>query len=212
MQLDYPTAYQIIGYRSDGFQITNQNGTGPITTISPSTYWTSCNTGTVLDPTTYFSFSYTFPAGANLITVDYYENTGSALFQLGLYTGSLVFHDSPPSNRPGGSPTNYQDLTNTSVTLEGQINLAGRVNPALIWQDSVLLGLIDYTIVEVSTDEGFTWTEVYRRTTDNPTWTQRTVDLTSFAGSRITVRFRLDALLDAQTDDGWFIDNISIID
>ncbi len=212
LQLDYPTAYQIIGYRSDGFQITNQNGTGPITTISPSTYWTSCNTGTVLDPTTYFSFSYTFPAGANLITVDYYENTGSALFQLGLYTGSLVFHDSPPSNRPGGSPTNYQDLTNTSVTLEGQINLAGRVNPALIWQDSVLLGLIDYTIVEVSTDEGFTWTEVYRRTTDNPTWTQRTVDLTSFAGSRITVRFRLDALLDAQTDDGWFIDNISIID
>ncbi len=212
MQLDYPTTYQIIGYRSDAFQVTNQNGGGPPTTISPSTYWTSCNTGTDLDPSTFFSFSYTFPAGDNLITVDYYENTGSALFQLGLYTGSLVFHDSPPSNRPGGSPVNYEDLTNTSVTLEGQINLAGTINPALIWQDSVLLGLIDYTIVEVSTDEGFTWTEVYRRATDNPAWTQRTVDLTSFAGSIITIRFRLDAMLDTETDDGWFIDNISIVD
>ncbi|KAB2861915.1 MAG: hypothetical protein F9K46_07795, partial [Anaerolineae bacterium] len=212
IQLDYPTTYQIMGYRSDAFQVTNQNGTGPVTLISPAAYWTSCNTGSNLDPSTFYSFSYTFPAGANTITVDYYENGGSALFQLGLYTGSLVFHDSPPSNRPGGTPVDYEDLTDTSVTLEGQVSLAGTVNPALIWQDSVSLDLIDYTIIEVSTDEGFTWTEVYRRATDNPAWTQRTVDLTSFAGSNITIRFRLDAMLDAQVDDGWFIDNISIVD
>ncbi|GIK62839.1 MAG: hypothetical protein BroJett018_06330 [Chloroflexota bacterium] len=212
IQLDYPTTYQIMGYRSDAFQVTNQNGTGPVTLISPAAYWTSCNSGSNLDPSTFYSFSYTFPAGANTITVDYYENTGSALFQLGLYTGSLVFHDSPPSNRPGGTPVDYEDLTDTSVTLEGQVSLAGTVNPALIWQDSVSLDLIDYTIIEVSTDEGFTWTEVYRRATDNPAWTQRTVDLTSFAGSNITIRFRLDAMLDAQVDDGWFIDNISIVD
>ncbi|MBI5931370.1 MAG: hypothetical protein HY862_18830 [Chloroflexi bacterium] len=212
LQLDVATTYQIIGYRSDAFRVYNTNGTGPRTLISPTTYWTSCNTGTTLDATTYFNFNYTLPAGDNLIDVEYYENNGSSLFQLGMYTGSMVFHDSPPSSRPSGTPVNYEDLTNTSVTLEGQINLAGTVNPALIWQDSVQLGLIDYSIIEVSTDEGFTWTEVYRRATDNPAWTQRTVDLTAFAGSRITIRFRLDALLDPETDDGWFIDNITVMD
>jgi hypothetical protein len=78
----------------------------------------------------------------------------------------------------------------------------------------------DVGIVEVSTDEGTTWTEIarYSQASDpawadnvaDPTdWRPADLDLSAFTGGMILVRFRVqtDPLIEL---DGWYIDNVRI--
>ncbi|MBZ0309379.1 MAG: immune inhibitor A [Anaerolineae bacterium] len=86
------------------------------------------------------------------------------------------------------------------------------------------MGNLDSIIVEVSViggndpapGAGTTWTSVYNAYNfTNTSWRKRLVDLSAFAGQRIVIRFRLDAINDnsvnaAATGDGWYIDDIQI--
>jgi hypothetical protein len=78
----------------------------------------------------------------------------------------------------------------------------------------------DFGIVELSADGGLSWTELarYSQATDSrwgdnaagPTdWRHETIDLASWVGQRVQIRFKLtsDPLLEL---DGWYVDNVRV--
>ncbi len=146
-------------------------------------------------------------AGLHTFVVEYYEKGGSARVFVDFGLVGKVFHDSVDDTVP------YVHLFNGSVMLEGTVNLAGTTHPAVTYYDIRQLGYSDYIVVEVSTDEGFTWSEVSSRFwgTDS-TWRQRLWDLSGYAGQRINIRFRLDARSNTNVGDGWYIDDIVVAD
>jgi hypothetical protein len=161
--------------------------------------WNSCGN------TSFESSPYTFTAGVHNVEVHYYESGGGARVELGFAGESSVFHDSPSGD--------YEHETDTRVELEGEINLAGTTNPVMFWDEKYYIGWGDSIRVEISNDGGFSWNSVYSRGSgDNNNWTERWVDLSSYSGQKITIRFRLDARSNSNVDDGWYIDNIRIFE
>jgi hypothetical protein len=76
-------------------------------------------------------------------------------------------------------------------------------------------GSFDRTIVEVSGDDGATWTPVWSRDSSNASenaWTPSgDISLASFTGMIIQVRFRFDSRdSSANSFIGWFIDDVSV--
>ncbi len=127
------------------------------------------------------------------------------------HSGSTCWTDSPASN--------YDHLSNATLELDAQIDLAGTTNPILYFWHAYNLRYNDGRIVEVSTDGGTTWVDADPAHgtdrafyTTNLAWTRNQVSLASWAGQRIMIRFRLEALDSAQTGDGWWIDDVSIVD
>lgn len=161
--------------------------------------WNSCGEDT------FESSPYTFTAGVHNVEVHFYEGNGTARLELGFAGESAVFHDSP-----GGD---YLDDTDTRVELEGEIDLAGTINPVMFWDEKYYIGWGDTIRVEVSNDGGFTWNSRYSRGSGtNNNWTERWIDLSSYAGQKITIRFRMDARSNSNVNDGWYIDNIRIFE
>lgn len=171
--------------------------------------WNSFSVYGCGDRSSFATPAFDFPIGNNTIEIRYFENTGNARVRIGIGAESYVFHDSPSGN--------YTDRSNTSVMLEGILDMTGFLPgsfPALLWEDRFTLGRYDSAIIEISTNDGATWTsEVYRRGNETETlWKERYADLSAFVGQRITIRFRLDALSDSNITDGWYIDDIRILE
>ena len=81
----------------------------------------------------------------------------------------------------------------------------------LVWWDFVGAEVgADYYFIEVSTDGGATWPyEIYRDSQDETFWDQESVDLSSFVGQSIRLRFGFTS--DATVGNfGWYIDDVSI--
>lgn len=116
----------------------------------------------------------------------------------------MVFTDSPDGD--------YVHNNDMSMTLEGIIDLRGSNFPALTFWHTRQLGAGDRAHIEISTDEGYTWTSLANRTGTSSLWTQERIDLRSYRNSRIKIRFRLDARSDTRVGDGWYIDDIQIAD
>jgi hypothetical protein len=164
--------------------------------------------------------TYNFPAGTHRIQVEYfslYSLDGARLALTYLVDGD-VFHTDASK---GG---NYANNSSSSIILEGEIDLRNTVanpvtNPVLSWWERYSIGNFDTILVEVSTVGGHfqvpgpasNWTILYQRTDEvNTTWTQRFVDLTSYIGQKIVIRFRLNALNTDEELDGWYVDDIFV--
>jgi hypothetical protein len=147
---------------------------------------------------------YTFTEGTHNVEVHFYEQGGNARMHLYFNGETKVFHDSPDGD--------YEHKTNTWIELEGAVDLAGVTNPVLFWDERYDLGSGDYVKVEVSSDGGFNWDKLASRGGTNWDWTERWVDLSSRVGSKINIRVRLDALNNEAIGDGYWIDNIRIIE
>lgn len=106
---------------------------------------------------------------------------------------------------------NYSSSANASL-VSPPINLAGVSQAALQfahWYD--FEAGWDFGYLEVSSNGGSTWTQVAPPVTGkNLAWEQPVIDLSSYAGQTIQVRFR-------QTSDssvnraGWYIDDVKVI-
>lgn len=155
------------------------------------------------------SFSYPpylFSAGIYDIEVQFYEHAGDAEITVDFSAESEVFHDSPSGN--------YDNITESILELEGMIDLAGTTNPVLLFDQSYEIHSSDDAYIDISTDGGFTWDlGVYSVNGDTDfNWTTDMVDLSAYAGQVINIRFRLEALGSSNNGDGWWIDNIRIIE
>lgn len=140
--------------------------------------------------------------GDHDLVVEYYENGGKAQVRVNFGVEGHIFTDSP-----GG---NYFHQDDMSLHLEGTIDLTGTSNPAISYWDMRDIHWSDRILVEISTDEGFTWDYVRRTNGRDMTWKKRLHDLSAYAGEKINIRFRLDARSNSGVDDGWYIDDIVV--
>lgn len=123
------------------------------------------------------------------------------------YSFPTALTDSP------GAGVNYTAPSNTQAELIPQVDLEGTTNPVLsFWSyydvnDANLL-------VEISTDDGATWvgTPLWSRPGGEPTqlaWYRHKINLTSYVGQKIKIRFRLQ-VTSTNVADGWYIDDLRI--
>ena len=69
----------------------------------------------------------------------------------------------------------------------------------------------DFGYVQISTDEGNTWTTLWSTTGIENAWNWERIDLSDYSGANIILRFRLVTDGEGQAD-GWYIDDVSISD
>jgi len=137
------------------------------------------------------------------------------------YTSApFSFTDSPSGN--------YQNNANATLTLNSNITLSGFIGATLEFQTQWdIENNWDYGQVLISTNNGSTWTPLAGLYT-NPgtgsfqppgeplydgtqlTWVKESMDLSSYLGQQIKLRFLLksDGYI---TADGWYVDDINLI-
>lgn len=112
----------------------------------------------------------------------------------------------------------YAHESNSTMELKTPIDLTGTVKPTLYFWDKFNLNYDDYALVEISTstDAGQTWgswNSIYGYlAVTTASWDRRQVDLTDYIGRWIRIRFRVYSVLDGATADGWYIDDLSVVD
>lgn len=130
------------------------------------------------------------------------------------------------SDSPG---SNYQHATNSSLQLSPAVNLTASSNPELVFWHQWDMAANDHLYIDISTDGGETWPEdqiawekIYNQkpagygtsSVDSTwyntelLWTREVVSLQQWAGQKINIRFRLNAMSDTSTSDGWWIDDV----
>ena len=203
------TQLTINGYSDDGIRVIIDPPGDPDTSGTYPNGWSWAVNGWTdrSYPSTPDAATVTLNQGLHTILVEYYENSGGAQVLVDFGKWGNVFHDSP------NAPTTtipYLDRSDMSVTMEGMVDLTTATTPALTYEDIRNLGSGDYIYTEVSTDGGFTWTSIRSTSGVNLTWTKRFYDLSSYIGSKINIRFRLDARVNSSVGDGWYVDDIII--
>ncbi len=160
-----------------------------------------------------------------VLLVSIYLVTGQAvgvvLFTEDFETGALAWVMESPwaittENAHGGthsltdSPgTLYENNLDKSVTVP--IDLSGSNRPLLsFWHRYDFQENADYGYVEVSADEGKTWTALFFITGNSETqWFREEIDLSSYFNRRIHLRFRITT--DSSVNqDGWFVDDVEV--
>lgn len=113
------------------------------------------------------------------------------------------------SDSPG---TNYTLRTNTALELVHPLDFSGFTAPGLTYWTRYDLAADHHAYVEASTDNGVTWSVLEDLTTTNTNWEEHALNLTVYANHTIRLRFRLDASLGTSVADGWWIDDLNIIE
>jgi hypothetical protein len=115
------------------------------------------------------------------------------------HSGTHALTDSPG--------TLYGNNANGSATMQVDLRLANR--PVLaFWQMYALELNRDYGFVEISSNDGASWSTV-AAVTGHAGWGQTRIDLGPYAGTVSLIRWRLKT--DAQNvDDGWYLDDVVI--
>lgn len=119
------------------------------------------------------------------------------------YEGTFAWTDSPGANY----------AANADTTLATRIDLSSAVHPVLtFWHHYSLEENQDYVRLEVSTDNGQNWTQLYSFTGIENEWNQERINLSAYAGTAdLGLRFRLTAN-DSTELDGWYMDDLQIVE
>ncbi|MGD9417672.1 MAG: fibronectin type III domain-containing protein, partial [Verrucomicrobiota bacterium JB025] len=154
--------------------------------------------------------SVTTPAGMDFPFLD--DGEGSPNLWLATAPWALSDEDAnSPSRAWSDSPgANYADgIASQPLRLAAPMNLSSAVNPVLSFHHRYVLASGDTANVEISTNQGTSWSVLASYTSGTQVWTRVRIPLTTYAGqSSVLVRFRLTT--DASTNaDGWWIDDIS---
>jgi hypothetical protein len=105
----------------------------------------------------------------------------------------------------------YTNNTDASLTLTQPLNCASLTSPALRFYQRHALELnYDWASVEISTDNGISWTVLANYTGTQAEWRRQQIELTAYANeSDLRLRFRL--ITDASVImDGWYLDDVLI--
>jgi len=119
------------------------------------------------------------------------------------HTATHSITDSPSGN--------YANNALTTITLANAVSLSGATSAALsFWHRYDTEATYDLCIVQVSVNNGSSWTQVASYSGTQTAWTEATINLTPYVGaSQFKVRFILDS--DGYiTRDGWYIDDVQI--
>ena len=118
------------------------------------------------------------------------------------HSGSYCWTDSPDAYYAPNV-----DVSLTSLPFD----LTNAVTPTLKFWERRRFGSGDRFSVEITVDRQKTWTELLYFQYTNDNWSERSVDLTEYAGeSYVQIRFRLYSNDDTYQEDGWYIDDVEI--
>ncbi len=113
---------------------------------------------------------------------------------------------------------NYDTGTGNNGTLTSPpIELTTNADVLLTfyeWSQLESSASYDRTRVQLSTDEGVTWTTVFESHGTNDEWAKRTISLTPFIGDAksIHVRFWFDSIDNRfNTFEGWYVDDVTVL-
>ena len=140
-------------------------------------------------------------------------------------TTSSTFY-SPSSSITESPNGNYQDNSQASITINNPINFLNKsfaeISFFAKWN---LENNYDYVVIEVSTDNGNTWTAQCGKYTNaginsqplnqplfdgiQNTWVEEKINLNSYLGQTILVRFRFKSDIDTNAD-GFYFDDFKI--
>jgi hypothetical protein len=102
---------------------------------------------------------------------------------------------------------------NSGTLLSPQVTIPETSPELTFWQWRQTEGgsYYDVSYVQISTDDGGIWNSVYQSTDNSSSWVQATVDLSSYAGQSVHIRFYFDTK-DAiyNSYEGWYLDEIAI--
>jgi hypothetical protein len=112
------------------------------------------------------------------------------------------------TDSPGG---NYSSNTDASLTMAGSLDLTAISDPGLVfWHQYDIEYGFDRGYVEISSNDGISWTQELAVTGTMTEWVRSVVDLSPYASeTAVKVRFRLDTD-SSVSKDGWYIDDVSI--
>ncbi len=111
------------------------------------------------------------------------------------------------SDSPQSLYDNNIDVSLTSSTLD-----LTKLKSASIkfWHKYALEKNYDYGYVEISSDNGSSWTQIKSYTSMQNSWVNESLDINAYAGKEIKIRFRLVTDYSITTD-GWHIDDIVVL-
>ncbi len=153
------------------------------------------------------------PVINSLPWIDKMESSGVWWIPEGTWALSSEAYNSSDTAWSDSPGANYINGSNSVLTLNAivDLNAAGISNPELIFWDRYDLNNDDYAHVEISTDNGSSWTSVRSHHNEtNLSWARTRVDLSAYANTQIRIRFRLDARAHAPVGDGWWIDDVEL--
>ena len=117
------------------------------------------------------------------------------------HSGLYSWTDSPGASSPPNA--------NTSLTTFVNLTLSG--TPVLtFWHAYSMEAGADFGYVEVSDNDGATWTRIHSVSGVDTSWNVERIDLTPWTGRTIGLRFRLTTNGSIESD-GWYIDDIAIL-
>jgi hypothetical protein len=94
------------------------------------------------------------------------------------------------------------------------INLTGATNPKLSfmsWYNTETGTSYDKKSVQISTDGGSTWIDVKQISDIQSTWNLETVDISSYGGGKIRLRFYFNTIDGFYNNyEGWYIDDVKV--
>ena len=199
-----------------------------VATITNQTTTSFADTYTILQPDRYRYRMYVvddlgrYSMGSNVVEAIYTVPQVSFPFFDNMESGTVNWNWGAPwgqvtntaystttswADSPLGS---YDNSANTSLTTF--VSLAGASSPVLtFWHRLGTVEGLDFGRVEVSTDGGNSWTTVHS-VSGNEDWNQERIDLNTYRGAVIGLRFRLQADASLPVGDGWYIDDVRIAD
>jgi hypothetical protein len=162
------------------------------------------------------------------LTIEYYERSSDAIITVATAGTEFSFTDSPRQGTgPGFTDIPAVPRGNSSLMLNGTLDLTGSTNPILEYYSVWELPWGGRATVEVSADGGFTWTRDYLRDAitnisgdvldddfdstrwesslrdPTGTWDLRRNNLTAYENRQIMLRFRLDYMSTDCINNDW---------
>ena len=149
--------------------------------------------------------------GGNIILLDSAENGLSRWTAVGgwglssslPHSGNNSFSDSPTGN--------YSNTTTRSLTLTVPLNVSASPVLKLSFWYKHTIDTLDNAYIDVSNDNGVTWTSprFYNKTVSN--WTREVIDISSIAGGSTSLKIRFSMISNGSvTADGIYIDDIKL--
>jgi len=135
---------------------------------------------------------------------------------------------SAPNSYTDSPPGNYTNNATVTMTMTNAVDLSSYTHPRFsFWSKWDIENNWDYGQVEVSTNNGSTWTPLAGNYTNLGTgsfqpngqplydgtqsdWVYEQINLSAYATNQVKIRFELKTD-GSQTRDGWYVDDIGII-
>lgn len=131
-----------------------------------------------------------------------WESNGWGLDTTFAVSGKYALTESPGRNLGAGE--------NRELRLKSPLDLRGSRNAKLVFQHQYSFHRnFAFGYVEVSTDSGQTWAQLFSVTSLRRVWGEEVLSLDAYQGKLLWLRFRVESLPTANDRfDGWYIDDV----